>query len=88
MHRTDSRRGISYRRYPQWIKAILIRKVEDIASIGIEAKNEPERFEKAFQGVPPDVWHVFSEPETCRKVVEGVVSAHSLASNHEDDRLV
>ncbi|KAI1187894.1 hypothetical protein F5B17DRAFT_297142 [Nemania serpens] len=69
--------GEMYRRYPQWIKAILIRKVEDVAAIGIEAKNEPERFEKAFQDVPADVWHVFTDPETCRKVVEDVVAGHS-----------
>ncbi|KAI3320575.1 hypothetical protein HD806DRAFT_524611 [Xylariaceae sp. AK1471] len=53
-----------YRRYPHWVKVILIRKVEDIAAIGIEAKNEPERFEKAFKDVPRDVWHVFTDPET------------------------
>ncbi|KAI0444002.1 hypothetical protein F4803DRAFT_561208 [Xylaria telfairii] len=64
--------GEIYRRYPHWIKAILIRKVEDIAAIGIEAKNEPERFEKAFKDVPRDVWHVFSNAESCKKVVEGV----------------
>lgn len=58
------------------MKAIFIRKVEDIAAIGIETKNEPERFEKAFEGVPRAVWHVFSDPETCRKVVEEVVSEH------------
>ncbi|KAI3329742.1 hypothetical protein F4824DRAFT_516602 [Ustulina deusta] len=68
--------GEIYRRHPQWVKAIFIRKVEDIAAIGIETKNEPERFEKAFEGVPRAVWHVFSDPETCRKVVEEVVSEH------------
>ena len=31
---------------------VLIRKVTDIASVGIKEKNEPERFEKAFAGVP------------------------------------
>ncbi|KAI1087900.1 hypothetical protein F5B19DRAFT_486350 [Rostrohypoxylon terebratum] len=30
-------------------QVILIRKVEDIAAIGIVAKNEPDRFEKAFE---------------------------------------
>ncbi|KAI0966097.1 hypothetical protein F4678DRAFT_476213 [Xylaria arbuscula] len=66
--------GEIYRRHPEWVKAIFIRKVEDIAAIGIESKNEPERFEKAFEGVPRDVWHVFSEsePETCKKIVEDV----------------
>ncbi|KAI1823926.1 hypothetical protein F4861DRAFT_531286 [Xylaria intraflava] len=60
--------GEIYRRYPGWVKAIFIRKVEDIAAIGIAEKNEPERFEQAFQGVPKDVWHVFTEAETCVKI--------------------
>ncbi|KAI1272125.1 hypothetical protein F5Y07DRAFT_380931 [Xylaria sp. FL0933] len=68
--------GEIYRRYPQWVKTILIRKVEDIAAIGIESKNEPERFEKAFEGVPRDVWHVFTDAEECRKIVEDVVSKY------------
>ncbi|KAI0834015.1 hypothetical protein F5Y06DRAFT_290092 [Hypoxylon sp. FL0890] len=62
--------GEIYRAYPGWVKAILIRKVEDIAAIGIEAKNEPERFEKAFQGVPREVWHVFSDTAECKKFTE------------------
>ncbi|KAI8625082.1 hypothetical protein F5Y19DRAFT_467329 [Xylariaceae sp. FL1651] len=59
--------GEIYRKHPDWVKVILIRKVEDIAAIGIEAKNEPDRFEKAFEGIPRDVWHVFTDPETCKK---------------------
>ncbi|KAK4031388.1 hypothetical protein C8A01DRAFT_21381 [Parachaetomium inaequale] len=40
------------RAFPGWIKLVLIRKVTDIAAVGIEAKNEPKRFEEAFVGVP------------------------------------
>ncbi|KAK3309197.1 uncharacterized protein B0T15DRAFT_391360 [Chaetomium strumarium] len=40
------------RAFPGWIKLILIRQVNDIAAIGIKEKNEPERFEKAFDGLP------------------------------------
>ncbi|KAI2468858.1 hypothetical protein F4781DRAFT_248230 [Annulohypoxylon bovei var. microspora] len=69
--------GDMYRSYPGWVKVILIRKVEDIAAIGIEAKNEPERFEKAFEGVPRDIWHVFSEPTECNKFIEDAVSKAS-----------
>ncbi|OTA90092.1 hypothetical protein M434DRAFT_23121 [Hypoxylon sp. CO27-5] len=65
--------GDIYRVYPGWVKVILIRKVEDIAAIGIEAKNEPERFEKAFQGVPRDVWHVFSDPAECKEFIQDAV---------------
>lgn len=65
--------GEIYRTFPGWVKVILIRKVEDIAAIGIEAKNEPERFEKAFRDVPRGVWHVFSDPAECKKLVQDAV---------------
>lgn len=44
--------GEACRAFPGWIKLVLIRKVTDIAAVGIKEKNEPERFEKAFEGVP------------------------------------
>jgi hypothetical protein len=56
---------------------ILIRKVTDIAAIGIEEKNEPERFEKAFQDVPRDRWHVFEDPKECHEILEKVVRLES-----------
>lgn len=62
-----------YSKYPGWVRKILIRKVDDIAAIGIREKNEPKRFEKAFKDVPRDVWHVFDEPEECGALVEDVV---------------
>ncbi|KAM5345615.1 hypothetical protein ACJ41O_011476 [Fusarium nematophilum] len=65
--------GEVYRAVPGWIKMILIRKATDIASFGIEEKNQPERFEKAFKDVPRDAWHVFEEPRECRKIVRDVV---------------
>ena len=63
---------IRFRNFPGWIHLILIRKVTDIAAIGIKEKNEPERFEKAFQGVPNGVWHVFESPDECYKIVNDV----------------
>lgn len=39
------------RKYPDWVKLVLIRKVTDIAAVGSDRKNESERFEKAFEGV-------------------------------------
>lgn len=57
------------RSFPGWVKVILIRKVTDIASIGIEAKNEPGRFEKAFTGIPRNIWHVFEDPTECFKII-------------------
>jgi hypothetical protein len=44
--------GEIYRTFPGWVHLILIRKVTDIAAVGIASKNEPERFEKAFTDVP------------------------------------
>ncbi|EJT76641.1 hypothetical protein GGTG_06558 [Gaeumannomyces tritici R3-111a-1] len=67
--------GDIYRDFPGWVRLILIRKVTDIASIGIESKNEPERFDKAFQGVPKEAWHVFEDPAECQKLIEQVVAA-------------
>lgn len=67
----------SYRAHPDWVKVILIRKVEDIAAIGIESKNKPERFEQAFEDVPKDVWHVFTDPAECRKIVDKAVASTS-----------
>jgi hypothetical protein len=66
-----------YRKYPNWIKLILIRKVTDIASIGIAEKNEPERFEKAFDGIPTNIWHVFEDPGECYDIVKEVVGEKS-----------
>lgn len=65
--------GSSYRAFPDWIKVILIRKVTDIAAIGIESKNEPERFEKAFKDVPRSVWHVFDDPAECYPIIRNAV---------------
>lgn len=66
--------GDIYRAFPGWVKVILIRKVDDIAAIGIESKNEPQRFEKAFEKIPKDVWHVFEDPKECYKVVESALA--------------
>ncbi|KAK3402711.1 hypothetical protein B0T20DRAFT_449703 [Sordaria brevicollis] len=57
--------GEMYRKHPEWIKLILIRKVTDIAAVGTETKNAPKRFEDAFKGVPREVWHVFEDPAEC-----------------------
>jgi phosphatidate phosphatase APP1 len=66
--------GNTYRAFPGWVKIILIRKVTDIASVGIAEKNLPERFEKAFHDVPRDVWHVFEDPAECYDIVSKAVA--------------
>ncbi|KAJ5468534.1 hypothetical protein N7475_006286 [Penicillium sp. IBT 31633x] len=57
-----------YSRYPEWIHAIIIRKVTDVAHM--EEKNLPERFEKAFENVPSHMWTVFEEPEELYNFVD------------------
>jgi phosphatidate phosphatase APP1 len=66
-----------YRLYPGWVRLILIRKVTDIAGDNVKEKTEPSRFEKAFQGVPADAWHVFESPEECYKIIRDVVRKES-----------
>lgn len=60
---------------------ILIRKVMDIAAVGLAAKNEPERFQKAFQGVPRDRWAVFEDPTEVYSLVKRTV----LADEDDDE---
>ena len=64
----------SYRKHKGWVKLILIRKVTDIAAIGIEDKNEPKRFEKAFKDVPKDIWNVFETPDECYQLIKDTVA--------------
>ncbi|KAK0741316.1 hypothetical protein B0T18DRAFT_353935 [Schizothecium vesticola] len=65
--------GAAFRAFPGWIKLILIRKVDDIAAVGIEEKNAPKRFEDAFEGVPRDMWHVFESPSECPELLHKVI---------------
>jgi phosphatidate phosphatase APP1 len=69
--------GEIYRTYPGFVRLILIRKVTDIAEDNIKEKNEPSRFEKAFEGVPTNVWHVFESPEECYKIIGDTVAEES-----------
>ncbi|KAK8085973.1 phosphatidate phosphatase APP1 [Apiospora phragmitis] len=69
--------GKIYRKYPGWVKLILIRKVTDIAALGIESKNEPKRFNRAFKGVPRERWHVFEDAAECRAIIQKMVAEES-----------
>ena len=65
-----------YTKYPDWIKAIYIRKVTDAPHM--EAKNKPQRFRDAFKDVPDKVWRVFVEPtELADHVKHTVGGAHA-----------
>ncbi|KAK7978771.1 hypothetical protein PG988_006261 [Apiospora saccharicola] len=69
--------GNIYRKFPGWVKLILIREVEDIAALGIKAKNEPKRFEKAFKHVPKDRWKVFKTAEECNGIIAKMIAEES-----------
>lgn len=63
------------RTFPGWVRIVLIRKVTDIAAVGIQTKNEPERFEKAFEDVPRSIWHVFEDPAECRQIIQDAMAS-------------
>lgn len=67
-----------YRKYPGWIQAIFIRKVVDIPHM--EAKNAPERFEQAFEGIPEHVWTVFEDPSGLHGQI--IKLAETVDENH------
>ncbi|KAK3113414.1 hypothetical protein LTR53_009316 [Teratosphaeriaceae sp. CCFEE 6253] len=58
------------RRFPGWVRAVFIRKVEGIALMDEKAKNAPARFEKAFKGLDRRLWHVFTDPGELAERVE------------------
>jgi hypothetical protein len=62
-----------YRKHPEWIKAIYIRKVEDAPFM--KRKNEDQRFEEAFKDVPRNVWRVFLEPQELEQSVRELASS-------------
>lgn len=49
-----------YKRHPEWIHAIFIRKVMDVPHM--EERNSPKRFAEAFKDVPKHIWRVFEHP--------------------------
>ncbi|KAL2889247.1 actin filament organization protein app1 [Ceratocystis lukuohia] len=64
--------GSMAREFPNWVVAILIRRVKDPVSPGIgdgigmaeagrQDRNTDERFENAFRGIPKEKWVVFDE---------------------------
>ncbi|CAG8975867.1 hypothetical protein HYALB_00011117 [Hymenoscyphus albidus] len=61
--------GEIFRKHPNWVHLILIRKVTDIAALGMEEKNDPKRFEKAFECVPKNYWFVFEDPSECYSIL-------------------
>lgn len=66
--------GEIYRTIPGWIKMIFIRKATDVAAFGIDEKNQPERFERAFKDVPREAWHVFEDPAECLPKIRELIA--------------
>lgn len=65
-----------YTKYPDWIKAIYIRKVTDAPNMA--NKNKNQRFVEAFKDVPDHVWRVFVQPDELTDHVKHVAGqAHS-----------
>lgn len=65
-----------YAKYPDWIKAIYIRKVTDIGHM--ETKNKNQRSIDTFKNVPDHVWRVFEKPEDLAEHVKHLAGqAHS-----------
>lgn len=60
------------RKYPGWIRRVFIRKVVGVAEMDGTGKNEPERFAKAFAGVPKEIWRVFEEPAELTDAVDAL----------------
>lgn len=50
-----------YTKYPDWIKAIYIRKVTNAPHM--QTKNKNQRFIEAFKDVPDHIWRVFVDPK-------------------------
>ncbi|KAK3941279.1 hypothetical protein QBC46DRAFT_259085 [Diplogelasinospora grovesii] len=71
--------GEIYRTFPGWVHVILIRKVSDVDP---QAKNDDNRFEDAFKGVPKSVWHVFEEPSECLQIIDSIVPSTVDGSLH------
>lgn len=65
--------GDMYRKFGGgWIKAVFIRKVTGVAEIDQTGKNSDERFEKAFRGVPREIWRTFTEPEELYDAIDAL----------------
>lgn len=59
-----------YKKHPDWVQAILIRKVTDIRNM--EEKNAPKRFEDAFKDIPGHVCKVFENPDELYELLDGL----------------
>lgn len=59
-----------YKKHPDWVQAILIRRVTDIPNM--EERNSPQRFEDAFRDIPDNICKVFEQPDELYEIVNGL----------------
>ncbi|RMZ77746.1 hypothetical protein DV737_g4196, partial [Chaetothyriales sp. CBS 132003] len=59
-----------YHNNPGWVKAIYIRTPTDLPHM--EQKNSPERFAKAFDGIPKSIWKTFVVPSELTAHLKGL----------------
>ena len=57
-----------------WIKAIFIRKVYGIAELDRTDKNDDQRFEHAFRGVPREVWRTFTDANELYQAIDALAA--------------
>ncbi|KAL4741763.1 hypothetical protein BDV11DRAFT_182374 [Aspergillus similis] len=71
-----------YRRHPEWIHAILVRKVMDVPHM--EEQNSSKRFAEAFRDVPKHIWRVFEHPRDVYDVLDQISARVTQASFSDD----
>ncbi|KAE8144190.1 hypothetical protein BDV25DRAFT_134885 [Aspergillus avenaceus] len=75
-----------YKKHPQWIRAIWIRKVTDIPHL--EEQNSAERFKEAFREVPGHIWKVFEQPEEVFNLVEDMKPAKPFSTTMDEQTFI
>ena len=64
-----------YRKHPNWVRAIYVRRVPaEGDSDAMDDKNSDKRFEKAFKGVPKEVWRTFDDPSELYGAVDTLLA--------------
>ncbi|RMD42103.1 hypothetical protein DV735_g3037, partial [Chaetothyriales sp. CBS 134920] len=69
-----------YNKHPGWIKAIYIRTPTDLPHM--KQKNSPERFAKAFKGIPTSIWKTFVVPSELVDHLNSVVDPTRIIPYH------
>lgn len=60
--------------HPEKVKAIFIRRVQGVNEAKEKDLNSDRRFEKAFKGIPQNVWRVFNDPAELNEAVSALTN--------------